>query len=181
MQGKQYSCKCTIYINKTYYKKRSCRRFEKENTSAQHSDFILISFLLPVIAQSGVNPRPVVVPADLDVGALDGSWFHHCRTLTRSDMMPSVRAPDNSPLRLVLWQEHSASSRTCLLIKPRLSEAHPKRSSSCSFGMRFPGLRRGVAEPTQTRQCHVDMSDKVQRDCWSAESPRLASPPRRPE
>ena len=73
MQGKQYSCKCTIYINKTYYKKRSCRHFEKENTGAQHSDFILISFLLPAIAQSGVNPEPVVVPADLVVGALDGS------------------------------------------------------------------------------------------------------------
>jgi len=29
--------------------------------------------LLPVIAQSGVNPRPVLVPADLVVGALDGS------------------------------------------------------------------------------------------------------------
>ena len=51
--GKQYSSKFTIYMNKTYYKKRSCQRFEKENTGAQHSDFILISFLLPVIAQSG--------------------------------------------------------------------------------------------------------------------------------
>ena len=60
-------------LNKLTTKNAVADASKKENTGAQHSDFILISFLLPVIAQSGVNPRPVVVPADLVVGALDGS------------------------------------------------------------------------------------------------------------
>ena len=37
-----------------------------------------------------------MVPAELIFGAFDGPWFHHCQTLTRSDLMLSVRAPDDS-------------------------------------------------------------------------------------
>ena len=36
---------------------RSRRRFENENASAPHSDLLLISFLLPVIALSGVKSK----------------------------------------------------------------------------------------------------------------------------
>ena len=39
-----------------------------------------------------------MVPAELIFGALDGPWFHHCQTLTQSDLMLSVRAPDDSPI-----------------------------------------------------------------------------------
>ena len=46
----------------------------------------------------GSNPKPVMVPAELIFGALDGPWFHHCQTLTQSDLMLSVRAPDDSPI-----------------------------------------------------------------------------------
>ena len=74
----------------------------------------MISFLLPVIALSGSNLKPVVVPAELIFGALDGTGFHHCQTLTRSDLMLSVRAPDDSPLRLVLWQEQLCKLPTLL-------------------------------------------------------------------
>ena len=38
-------------------KKNSRRRFEHENASAPHSDLLLISFLIPVIAQSGVKSK----------------------------------------------------------------------------------------------------------------------------
>ena len=45
-----------------------------------------------------------MVPAELIFGALDGPWFHHCQTLTRSDLMLSVRAPDDSPIFGWEWE-----------------------------------------------------------------------------
>ena len=39
-----------------------------------------------------------MVPAERIFGAFDGSWFHHRLTLTQSDRMLSVRAPDASLL-----------------------------------------------------------------------------------
>ena len=42
------------------------------NANAPTLGLIIISFLIPVIALSGVNPRPVMIPAEQDSGALDG-------------------------------------------------------------------------------------------------------------
>ena len=57
----------------TNKQKRSRRRSEKDKANAPHSDLLLISFLIPVIALSGVNLKPVMVPAEFHFGALDGS------------------------------------------------------------------------------------------------------------
>ena len=53
-------------------KKKISRRIPKDEASAPHSDLLLISFLIPVIALSGVNLKPVMIPAELMLGALDG-------------------------------------------------------------------------------------------------------------
>ena len=65
-----------------------------------------------------------MIPAELMLGALDGPWFHHCQTLTQSDLMLSVRAPDDSPLRQVLWQDQFDFA---CLPKPGCIEIHPWR------------------------------------------------------
>ena len=65
-----------------------------------------------------------MIPAELMLGALDGPWFHHCQKLTQSDLMLSVRAPDDSPHRQVLWQDQFDFA---CLSKPGCIEVHPWR------------------------------------------------------
>ena len=92
-QGKRIHV--SILLTQTNLTTNQKRRSQRESTTV---GLIIISFLIPVIALSGVNPRPVMIPAEQDSGALDGPWFHHWQTLTQSGLMLSVRAPDNSPI-----------------------------------------------------------------------------------
>ena len=71
-QGKRIHV--SILLTQTNLTTNQKRRSQRESTTV---GLIIISFLIPVIALSGVNPRPVMIPAEQDSGALDGPWFHH--------------------------------------------------------------------------------------------------------
>ena len=47
----------SIYKHLLASQRGSRRRFENDNASAPHSDLLLISFLIPVIALSGVKSK----------------------------------------------------------------------------------------------------------------------------
>ena len=52
--------------------KKTVAELQRTKQAHHTSDLLLISFLIPVIALSGVNLKPVMIPAELMLGALDG-------------------------------------------------------------------------------------------------------------
>ena len=150
-------------------RKSSRRRFENENASAPHSDLLLISFLIPVIALSGVKSKAgrgsswaylwcvgwAMIPS---LSNVDTKWFDAKCQSTRW-----------FPMRQVLWQDQFDFA---CLPKPGCFEVHPWgfiRRVAMACSSREPW--RKLAGQVQTFLYHVARSEKKLAGwliCWVA-------------
>ena len=75
------------------------KRKRKCTTLGLIIDFLFASSNCTV---GGSNPKPVMVPAELIFGALDGPWFHHCQNVdTKWFDAKCQSTSDDSP---ILWR-----------------------------------------------------------------------------